>query len=257
MRGSFSSPTITGLFTFPVKGLNGQPLDEAQVAPGGTVPWDRAFALAPPGCAFDPEAPRYLPKTEFLVLLRHERLALLEARFDAQTVALSLLQDGRVVAEGVLDDANLRAPLELFLSEFLISEAQGPVRILGAPGHSMSDVPVKVVSLINLASVRELEEAVGGEVDPLRFRGNVLFDGAAPWAEFGWVDCTFRAGGAVLKGVKPIERCGATNVNLATAARDMNIPKSLAQHFGHIHMGLYAEVVKGGVMAPGDSILVE
>ena len=51
--------------------------------------------------------------------------------------------------------------------------------MLQAPGHSFSDVARKVVSIINLASVAAIENAVGAPVHPLRFRGNLYVDGLA------------------------------------------------------------------------------
>ncbi len=48
-----------------------------------------------------------------------------------------------------------------------------------------SDVPEKCLSLINLASLRDLERVVRAPVDPRRFRANICFEGAPAWAEFG------------------------------------------------------------------------
>ena len=61
-------------------------------------------------------------------------------------------------------------------------------------GHFM-DKPENLVSLINLATVRSLEEQWGYEIDPLRFRANIYIDGAEPWEEFDWVGADIRLGG--------------------------------------------------------------
>jgi len=57
-----------------------------------------------------------------------------------------------------------------------------------------------------------------------------------------------------LKIVKRIVRCAATNVDPATAMRDLNIPQTLMRNLGHADCGIYAEVVEGGEIAPGDAI---
>jgi len=57
--------------------------------------------------------------------------------------------------------------------------------------------------------------------------------------------------------VSPITRCAATTVNPATARRDVNVPRELMQHFGHNYMGVYAEVLEGGYLAVGDTLLAE
>jgi uncharacterized protein YcbX len=56
--------------------------------------------------------------------------------------------------------------------------------------------------------------------------------------------------------VKRIVRCAATNVDPVTAARDLNIPKTLMQTFDHMDCGIYAEVIEGGEIATGDTLKV-
>ena len=53
-----------------------------------------------------------------------------------------------------------------------------------------------------------------------------------------------------------IDRCAATHVNPETAARDTNVLMALQRVFGHIDMGVYAEVIGGGEIATGDGITV-
>ena len=64
---------------------------------------------------------------------------------------------------------------------------RGPTKVLEAPGFSFSDVAAKVVSLINLETVRDIGREIGAEVHPLRFRGNLHVEGLPAWDEFGWV----------------------------------------------------------------------
>ena len=118
-----------------------------------------------------------------------------------------------------------------------------------------SDVAKKVVSIINLASVAALEGAVGQPVDPLRFRANLYVRGWPAWHEFDLLDREIHVGGKVrLKVVKRIVRCAATNVDPVTAARDLNIPKTLMQTFNHMDCGIYAEVIEGGDIAAGNTV---
>ena len=37
---------VEQLYRYPVKGLTAEALEEVEVEPGQTLPWDRAFALA-------------------------------------------------------------------------------------------------------------------------------------------------------------------------------------------------------------------
>jgi len=54
--------------------------------------------------------------------------------------------------------------------------------------------------------------------------------------------------------VKRTVRCAATNVDPDTGARDLEVPKTLLRQLGHADCGIYAEVVEGGEIAPGDQI---
>ena len=91
-------------------------------------------------------------------------------------------------------------------------------------------------------------------IDPIRFRANVYFDGAAAWREHDWIGAEIALGAARLRVVSPITRCAATEVNPATAARDLDIPAALDRNFGHINMGIYAEVISAGEIAIGDPL---
>ncbi len=112
-----------------------------------------------------------------------------------------------------------------------------------------------MVSIINLASVAAVENAAGAAVDPLRFRGNVYVSGWPAWHEFDLLGAEIAVGpSARLKVVKRIVRCAATEVDPATGIRDLAIPRTLMDNFGHADCGVYAEVVTAGDIAAGDVI---
>ena len=69
---------VAALYRYPVKGLTPEPLQSVALAAGETVPFDRAYAIENGPGRFDPDAPRHLPKINFLMLMRDERLATLE-----------------------------------------------------------------------------------------------------------------------------------------------------------------------------------
>jgi uncharacterized protein YcbX len=243
---------LVSLHRYPVKGLRPEALARILLSPGQGVALDRAFAFARPGVAFDPAQPKHLPKQNFLMLMREEELAGLSAIFSETSNELILSQDARELARGDPTTPEGRRAIETVLAQRVRNKIDGWPKLVSAPGHSFGNVAAKVVSLIGLASIRALQEKLGAFVDPLRFRANAYFDGAPPWAELGWIDREVRIGPARLRIRQRTDRCAATNVDPKTGARDMNIPKALARHFGHMDMGVYAEVIEGGEIKIGD-----
>ena len=248
---------ITSLYRYPVKGLSPEPLSRVDLSIGQTFPSDRRYAIENGPSGFDPKLPAWLPKSLFLMLMRNERLAGLETRFEDATHLLTIRKDGKVVARGELATAEGRAAIEEFFAANFARELKGPPKVLSADDHSFSDVARKVVSIINLASLAALEGLVGRPVHPLRFRANVYVSGWPAWHEFELVDRSLTVGRVRLKVVKPIQRCAAVNVDPVTAARDLDIPHRMERLLGHADCGIYAEVVAGGSVAIGDKIAVK
>ena len=246
---------IVSLFRYPVKGLSPQALSSVSLEKGKTVPFDRAYAIENGPARFDPEEPRYLPKMNFLMLMRNERLAALKTEFDEDSQTLTVFRDGKQVARGQLTTKLGRQMLEQFFAGYMKKEElKGPPRIVSSPGHSFSDVSEKCLHFVNLASVREVERTVGVPLDPVRFRANVFFDGADPWEEKRWLGQVLKIGTAELKVFKETVRCDATNVNPATAQRDTTIPGTLQRTYGNACVGIYAKVIADGEIRPGDEI---
>ena len=249
------SAKVQSIYRYPVKGLSPEPLSNVDLAVGETLPGDRLYAIENGPSGFDPAAPRYAPKTRYLMLMRNERLATLRTRFEDASHTLTIDFDGREAARGDLRTPDGRAAIERFVAGFCADELRGPPKVLHAPGFSFSDVASKVVSIINLASVAALENLVGAPVHPLRFRGNLYVTGWPAWHEFDLVGQEIAIGAAArLKIVKRIVRCAATNVDPDTGMRDLAIPDTLMRTFGHADCGVYGEVVKAGEIATDDRV---
>lgn len=246
------SGRITALYRYPVKGLSAHPLESIELSAGQEMPYDRAWAIENGSGRFDPSAPKHLPKVAFVMLMRDERLAALEAEFDETTSTLTLKRDGRQVARGNLSTRIGCQMIEQFLSAYMKGTLRGPPKIVSAPGHSFSDVAAKCLHILNLASLREVERVAGRSIDPLRFRPNVIVDGIAPWAEFTWIDKSILAGSLKLEAFDRTQRCDATNVEPNTGNRNMALPAILERNWGHTDFGIYAKVKTSGTLSVGD-----
>ncbi len=248
------SATIATLYRYPVKSLSAERLEHSEILGDKRLPNDRRFAIAPGSSRYDPAEPAWQPKASFLTLVRNPRMAKLKTRFDDATDTLCIERDGREVARGKLTDPIGRAVIEQFLAAYMGEEARGRATVALGPDLAFSDMAEPYISLIGLASVRDLERVARAPVDPLRFRANIYFEGAPAWAEFGWVGREIAINGVRFKVEQRITRCAATELNPADGARDLTVLASLRSGFGHMQMGIYARALNDGTIAVGDEL---
>lgn len=245
---------VDRLYRYPVKGLTAEALEAATVQPGSAIPWDRAFALAQGDAKFDPAAPEWRPKTEFMCLRANARIALLRSSFDTRNGRLTLRAPGGDTIEANVLTEPGRARIAAWLAAYLGPEARGTPSFHHIPGHVFGDQRSPVISLINEASRADLEARVGARRHRRRFRANIWFTGTPAWSELDWVGRELLIGSARLRVVKRTVRCPATEVNPETGERDANPIAELKAAFGHADLGIHAEVVDGGTIALGDAI---
>jgi hypothetical protein len=245
---------------YAVKGLSEEVLPEVSLVSGHGIPGDREYALALPDTVFDAAHPQPLPKTRFAVLVRYAALASLASTYDSVSSTLRLRGADGDVVEGRLSTAGGRKAIEDAIAAHLAGELNEPPRVVQADGHRFTDVSVvsakmmEAVSLINLASVRDFAHRLGREVDPRRFRCNLLIDGWEPWQEFTSIGQEITIGGVKFKVETRTKRCAATEVNPDTAQRDIRVPSELFSNYGHPDMGVYLTVQSDGMIRNGDTI---
>ena len=251
---------IEQLYTYPIKGLSPQPLESVELAAGQGFPGDRLFGFAKANGGFDPDHPKPLPKTSFVVLMEHARLAGLVTGFDEASRELTVTMNGQTRRYDLGSEVGRKDAADLLSNELDLREDERPQFVEGSP-HRFTDVSVvsetlmNSVSLINLDSVEEFADRVETPVDPLRFRANIYFRGWPAFSELDLIGRDIQIGSSILRILKRTQRCAATEVNPQSAERDLRVPFLLRKHYGHLDMGIYAEVVQGGSMEPGSRIL--
>lgn len=247
--------TISSIVRYPVKGLSGEPLERVLLAAGRGLPLDRRWAIAHGGAKrLDPTAPEWKPKGFFLQLMANEKLAALDTALDPDSNVLEIFRNGRRVCRGDLGDPAGRAVIEEFFAAYLGRQARGQPRVFEATDFTYSDTKESFVSLINLASVRDVERVVGAPVDAARFRGNMMIEGLDPWAENDWVGRRFAVGGALVEIAQRTGRCAAVDVEPGTGLRAGAMTQDLRAALGHSDCGVYATVIEGGEVARGDTL---
>jgi uncharacterized protein YcbX len=109
------------------------------------------------------------------------------------------------------------------------------------------------VSLLGLRSVEAVTEDLGEDVQPVRFRPNLVLETPHAFAEDGWVGREVRAGSAVLRVTMASPRC--VMVDMATA--DLPPLEGVLAATGRLNeacLGVIAEVVRPGRVRVGDEV---
>jgi len=250
---------VDSLYVYPVKGLSPEPLDSVRLTAGEGFPGDREWARARADGVYRPGTREPVPKDQFHVLVRDDRLAGLRTTV-RDGHRLSVRVGGHPVLDADLETEQGRERVTAFFARVLdLPAGQTPV-VARESGRRFTDVSVvsdammNAVSFINLASVRALEERTGMVIDPLRFRANIYVDGLPAFSEHELVGTDIVVGETRFTAVLNTGRCAATEVNPVDARRDIAVPRLLIEHFGHRTMGFYGEVTEPGTIRPGDAV---
>ena len=246
---------VAGIFRHPVKGFTPEALQAVALAPGEGFPFDRVWAVENGPSGFDPAAPAWITKSKFTVLAQIPKVAAARTRLDEATGVLHAAAPGAGEIAARLSEPGGREAFAGWLNRLLDpDDIKGPLRVVEAPAqHRFTDHPKGQVSIINLASVRDLSQRMGVELDPLRFRANLYVEGWPAWAENGWAGKSLMVGWARAEVFKPIVRCVATHVNPDTALRDQEVTQALFDNFGNLHCGIYVQVTSAGLVGLGDA----
>jgi uncharacterized protein len=110
------------------------------------------------------------------------------------------------------------------------------------------------LSLITTQTVAELGARVGIELDPRRFRPNLLVEADA--REHEWVGATLRVGGMTMRVDQRDSRCVIVNVDPDTSERNPRVLKTVAQTSDNC-AGVYGSVVEPGRVAVGDAVTLQ
>ncbi len=253
--------TLKNIIRYPIKGLPGEFLKEVNVKSGASILGDRKFALARYETQINENSPEFLRKTNFLALVKNEKLALLSFSLDIENENLKLYFKNKLCFSGSLADKNHLNKLSEFFCSFLNIDFKKKPKLVKDRSeknefakHSFSDISEKAISLINIETIKDFEKKIGKKINFLRFRGNFNFIGDESWEEFDWIGKKIVIGTAEFQVFKRTQRCRATTVNPDNGERDINIPFELNKHFGHFDLGVYCKVIKDGVVKENDEI---
>ena len=257
-----TAAAISAMWRHPVKGFTPEPLAEAVLSEDGFFPGDRLFAFEVGASGYDADAPKFISKMKFAVLARFAAIARMRTRYDDDERRIDLYHEEALRCFNI-DGEDGREALCRYVETLLAryedyDPARFPLKFLRAPerGFRFMDSSKGFVSLLNMASLRELAQRLDADLDPLRLRCNIWMEGLDAFEDHAWVGRRLRVGddGPELEVIKPIERCVATHVNPETAVRDVDVCSGLWENYGHRDCGIYARVVNSGTVCSGDEI---
>lgn len=258
-------PTVTQLFTYPIKGLTPQKLDQTFLTIGHGIKGDRALALL----FLDTidQADQTLPwlsKKHFAVQNDWPELAALECQY--QSGILTIKQHSKEVLVADYNTDLGKEQINQFFTEYIANST--PTEAARHPQKSaikmVGDVrgntrypdrePVHI-SLISQATLDDLSKIAKKSIDSQRFRPNLIIDGIEAWEEFNWMGKQLQIGEAIIEIKAKIGRCVNIEVDPHTGHRDLPLLSLLKEHFGHAQTGVLATIIKDGNVHLGDQII--
>ncbi len=198
-------------------------------------------------------------------------------RNDESSILLEL-PDGRVV-EGPatynnqtfsIEHAGLRsievAEVEGPWTKVLTVFAGRPIRLVKCLSKGRA-IDVFPITFLTTGSLRRLAREVGASVDPSRLRAGFIISNEVEHEEDSWSERSLSIGTAVLKVRTGVPRCQVVGFNPKGGQRDQDVMKALINYRDKVNLpdGLlpnyatpgfatYAEVIREGTVAIGDSV---
>lgn len=245
---------IERLFRYPFKGLPAEEITFAAAEANAGLTGDRMVAFSNGGR--EVSEGEWQSCTNFTILKNDKSLQ--KWSVQSQPPFITVKAPGEEI-EALTFDASSAAGREAaqqYFSTHLAAQGKFERKVVTA-GSGMFDSQLSGLSFINPNTVQALSSAAGVELDPLRYRGNILLGGLPAFAEFGLIGNVVRTGDVRVAITKSIARCTATSVNPQTTEVDVNGLKLLTEHFGHTHCGVYGTILNDGVIQAGAEIVLE
>ncbi|WP_276151872.1 MULTISPECIES: MOSC N-terminal beta barrel domain-containing protein [unclassified Sulfitobacter] len=240
---------VTALYRHPIKSHGREALARVRLTAGQSMPNDRRWAVAHDNAKAD--GTKWAPCANFSRGAKAPQLAAINAVLNDETDMVTLTHPDRdpLTVHPMRDAAELLA----WVMPLVPQDRALPARVVELVERGFTDTPYASISLNSAATHHAVEGLAQSELSPLRWRGNIWFDGAAAWDEFEWIDRDLRLGGAVLRVKERITRCKATTANPETGAIDVDTLRAL-NTLGHQDFGVYVEVIQSGDIALGDKL---
>lgn len=224
-------PTVVALNRYPVKSMLGEEVSHLDIEKRGCVA-DRFWAArtANDKIGSGKNTRRFAAVPGLLAVRAQHR-------------------DGRVVlsfpdgSSCLIDDPEAALRLSRHLGQDVTLAEEGSV-------NHFDDGPV---SIIGSGSIAAVTRAVGAEVDPVRFRANIIVEPVAAFGEEDWIGRRIRVGEVVLQVTMASTRCVMVDASTADLPAQ---PGNLAAigRLNDARLGVLASVAAPGRVNVGDTL---
>jgi len=253
---------VQKIYIHPVKGLTPQEATHADLVAGHGISGDRAFGLL--FCDTQPgEFSRHMPPQDKKFLATQNdwpALAALAVHVDLHSGEMIVKSDNKILLIASTKSETDLLRIDEFFSKYLLDKTParaanhpkpGPLKMVGALGTAsrFPDRSKYNISILNLASLRELERIAGAVVDIRRFRGNIIVDTGKPWEEYEWLGKTAMLGSSEIAIDGKIGRCSNINVHPDEGVLDLNLLVNLAKAPIKGAFGVLANIRSTGAVA--------
>ena len=241
----------------PVKSVGGEGLERVRLSPSGRLPGDREWAILTESgerlalaSQTDGAPDRWLPKSAFLRGVLSPAVQAVDGGWQDGRLTLRHPSQGSLSIDPETDGELLID----WLRPLWPADAAPPTRLVRGAAI-WTDQKWPWISILSLDSLQDLETRLGRPLGTHRWRGNLWIEGAAPFAEQGWIGRVIRIGAAELRVTDHVGRCDATSADTGTGTRDGDMVADLHRLYGHTQFGVFAEVVTGAEIRIQDEVL--
>jgi uncharacterized protein len=232
--------TISGIYIYTVKSLDGISLQEAEVTDRG-LKYDRRWMIVDINNKFLTQ--RTHPQMALITVdIMKDYLVFRNKKSSEQFEVMIKENDGNKLSVNVWDDTVSALHVNSMIDEWISQTLNLKCKLVYMPDDSNRFVDRKYASkneitsfsdaypflIIGQSSLDDLNTRLAEKVPMNRFRPNFVFTGGKPFEEDEMKK--FKIGNVVFYGVKPCSRCVVTTVNQETAEKKEEPLKTLSSY---------------------------
>src|SRR6056300_1142180 len=257
---------ISSIHFCPVKSVSYQTIDQCNIQKDIGLEGDRVFALLK---NIEADDPKLIDKEHEVrkgkwnkILTLKNTPALNKYNFSYGNEQLTLYQKDQAILSINSNDTEERKKLVNKIIE-LENSINDPLVLMKNNQLPYFDTTISTkvdfvnsVSLLNIESIKDFRNKTKNEIEVQRFRGNFLMEGVNAWEERNWIGKIITIGNQKFHIKKNIPRCVAINIKPETDDKNLDLLRSLKEHYQHFDMGLYLVPLSSGKITKEDTIKI-